>query len=224
MRRSHGIDDELFQMAMRGVGAWISHEFGVCQAVVDDGIKFGTISRRIGMRDFCALQLIHSLRRLRLDDEAIASARSPRGIEQVSIQRRIHTRPQNARGGSRTRGLWLRRPTLYPTELPAQNNNLKKKPVNRRQKRETGLEPATSTLARLHSTTELLSHTIERTQIRSVGDGGLYACVPYLSSLFFIRCFFLGRPISLSLNTGSLFCQFAHLLRQRRHAGIGNVH
>ena len=110
------------------------------------------------MRDFCALQLIHSLRRLRLDDEAIASARSPRGIEQVSIQRRIHTRPQNARGGSRTRGLWLRRPTLYPTELPAQNNNLKKKPVNRRQKRETGLEPATSTLARLHSTTELLPH------------------------------------------------------------------
>ena len=31
------------------------------------------------------------------------------------------------------------------------------------------------------------------------------------------------RLISLSLNTGSLFCQFAHLLRQRRHAGGGNV-
>ena len=211
-------------MAWRGVGAWVSHEFGARQAVVDDGIKLGTISRRIGMRDFCAPPLIYSLFKLRLDDEAIAGARSPRGIEQVSIQRRIHTRPQNARGGSRTRGLWLRRPTLYPTELPAQNNNLKKKPVNRRQKRETGLEPATSTLARLHSTTELLSHTIERTQIRSVGDGGLYARVPYLSSPFFHPLLFSGSPFSpLGLNTGPLFCQFAHLLRQRRHAGIGNV-
>ena len=34
---------------------------------------------------------------------------------------------------------------------------------------------------------------------------------------------FLYRPISLSLNTGSLFCHFAHLRRQRRHACGGNV-
>ena len=99
----------------------------------------------------------------------------------------------------------------------------KRKPLNLLE-RETGFEPATSTLARLHSTTELLSHTIERTQIRSVGDGGLYARVPYLSSPFFHPLLFSGSPFSpLGLNTGPLFCQFAHLLRQRRHAGIGNV-
>ena len=38
-----------------------------------------------------------------------------------------------------------------------------------------------------------------------------------------VFCIALYRPISLSLNTGSLFCQFAHLLRQRRHSCGGNV-
>ena len=127
--------------------------------------------------------------------------------------------------GGEASGHAYNRRTLSGRYVRIQKKGLspKRKPLNLLE-RETGFEPATSTLARLHSTTELLSHTIERTQIRSVGDGGLYAGVPYLSSLFFIRCFFLGRPISLSLNTGSLFCQFVHLLRQRRHAGIGNVH
>ena len=52
----------------------------------------------------------------------------------------------------------------------------------------------------------------------------IVATIPHtFSASCVVFCIALYRPISLSLNTGSLFCQFAHLLRQRRHACGGNV-
>ena len=65
----------------------------------------------------------------------------------------------------------------------------KKKDPDRVFKRETGLEPATSTLARLHSTTELLSHSVPALPLwNHTEQARFYAKEPRLSNK---KCVFL---------------------------------
>ena len=162
----------------------------------------------------------------KISDSAMTQSSAPADLAALSKSRfkpesmGFAAPKKNARGGSRTRGLWLRRPTLYPTELPAQKTkSCKKSPIAGQTKprettltgkadliktacrrravprkkrngffkeRETGLEPATSTLARLHSTTELLSQFRRNQQSFIPSAKAAYKLIAVdMSTLFF---------------------------------------